>query len=43
MKALGVGWAFQDAMYFAGDRYAKAAGLDAARRAPPLATGCTWR
>ena len=39
VKALGVGWAFQDAMYFAGDRYAKAAGLDAARRAPPLATG----
>jgi predicted amidohydrolase YtcJ len=39
MKALGVGWAFQDAMYFAGDRYAKTAGLDAARRAPPLATG----
>ena len=39
MKALGVGWAFQNAMYFVGDRYAKAAGLDAARRAPPLATG----
>ncbi len=39
MKALGVGWAFQDAMYFSGDRYAKAAGMDAARRAPPLVTG----
>ena len=39
MKNLGVGWAFQDAMYFSGDRYAAAAGLEAARRAPPLATG----
>ncbi len=39
MKALGVGWAFQDAMYFAGDRYAKSAGMDAARRAPPMVTG----
>jgi predicted amidohydrolase YtcJ len=39
MKALGVGWAFQDAMYFSGDRYAKAAGMEAARRAPPLVTG----
>jgi hypothetical protein len=39
VKALGVGWAFQDAMYFSGDRYAKAAGIEAARRAPPLVTG----
>jgi predicted amidohydrolase YtcJ len=39
MKKLGIGWAFQDAMYFSGDRYAAAAGLAAARRAPPLATG----
>jgi len=39
MKNLGVGWAFQDAMYFSGDRYAAVAGVEAARRAPPLATG----
>ena len=39
MKALGVGWAFQDAMYFSGDRYAKSAGVEAARRAPPLVAG----
>ena len=33
MKALGVGWAVQDAMYFGGDGYVQQAGADAARRA----------
>jgi len=37
MKALGIGWTMQDAMYLNGDRMAAAAG-DAARRMPPLAT-----
>ena len=39
MKALGVGWAFQDAMYFSGDRFLKSAGGEAATRAPPIVTG----
>ena len=38
MKALGVGWAVQDAMYFDGERFQKEKGADAARRAPPLRT-----
>jgi predicted amidohydrolase YtcJ len=37
MKALGVGWTMQDAMYFAGDRIL-AERPDAARRMPPVAT-----
>ena len=38
MKALGVGWTVQDAMYFGGDEFAAQAGRDAARRAPPVVT-----
>ncbi len=38
MKALGVGWAMQDALYFEGERFQKEKGAEAARRAPPLKT-----
>jgi predicted amidohydrolase YtcJ len=38
MKALGVGWLMQDAMYFNGEAFIKARGLDAARRTPPIKT-----
>lgn len=37
MKALGMGWTMQDAMYLSGDRLAAAAG-EAARRMPPIGT-----
>ncbi|MCK1405100.1 amidohydrolase [Bradyrhizobium sp. 76] len=37
MKALGVGWTIQDAMYLGGDRIVAQAG-EAARSMPPLAT-----
>jgi hypothetical protein len=37
MKALGVAWTMQDAMYLSGDRLAAQAG-DAARRMPPIMT-----
>ena len=37
MKALGVGWTMQDAMYFGGDQVLKQSG-PAARRMPPLMT-----
>ena len=37
MKALGIGWTMQDAMYLNGDRMAAAAG-DKARNMPPLGT-----
>jgi predicted amidohydrolase YtcJ len=37
MKALGIGWTMQDAMYFAGDRVL-AERPEAARRMPPVAT-----
>ncbi len=37
MKALGIGWTMQDAMYLGGDRMAAQAG-EAARRMPPLVT-----
>jgi predicted amidohydrolase YtcJ len=36
MKALGVGWAVQDAMYFEGERFIADHGAAAARRAPPV-------
>ena len=36
MKSLGVGWLMQDAMYFNGEAFIKARGLDTARRTPPL-------
>ncbi len=39
MQALGVGWTVQDAMYFGGEQFAKQAGAEAARRAPPVVTG----
>jgi predicted amidohydrolase YtcJ len=39
MKALGVGWTVQDAMYFGGDGYVQQAGTAAARRVPPVETG----
>jgi hypothetical protein len=38
MKALGVGWLMQDAMYFGGEAFIKAHGRDAARRTPPIKT-----
>jgi predicted amidohydrolase YtcJ len=37
MKALGVGWTMQDALYFAGERFRKAYG-DAVARMPPIVT-----
>jgi hypothetical protein len=36
MKALGVGWAMQDAMYFEGERFLAERGAAAGRRAPPV-------
>ncbi len=38
MKALGMGWTVQDAMYFGGDGYVQQAGAAAARRVPPVET-----
>jgi predicted amidohydrolase YtcJ len=38
MKALGVGWTMQDAMYFGGEQVLKQAGAAAARRTPPVET-----
>ncbi|HKE87050.1 MAG TPA: amidohydrolase [Vicinamibacterales bacterium] len=38
MKALGVGWTMQDAMYFGGDQVIQQAGRDAGRRTPPVET-----
>jgi predicted amidohydrolase YtcJ len=39
MKALGIGWTVQDAMYFGGEAYVQQAGAEAARRVPPVETG----
>jgi len=39
MKALGVGWAVQHAMYFDGERELKARGEPALKRMPPMLTG----
>jgi predicted amidohydrolase YtcJ len=39
MKALGIGWAVQDAMYFEGESFQRDRGAAAARRAPPIRTG----
>jgi predicted amidohydrolase YtcJ len=36
MKALGVGWAMQNAMYFEGERFMAERGASAGRRAPPV-------
>jgi predicted amidohydrolase YtcJ len=38
MKALGVGWTVQDAMYFGGNQFLQQEGQAAARRAPPVET-----
>ncbi|HEY6865482.1 MAG TPA: amidohydrolase, partial [Burkholderiales bacterium] len=38
MKALGVAWAMQDAMYYEGEQHLKEKGEAAVRRMPPLAT-----
>jgi predicted amidohydrolase YtcJ len=38
MKALGVGWTVQDAMYFGGDAVLRQAGAAAAARVPPVVT-----
>ena len=38
MKALGMGWTVQDAMYFGGEQFVRQNGTDAARRAPPVNT-----
>src|SRR4030095_8595742 len=38
MKALGVGWTMQDAMYFGGDQVLQQAGPEAAKRTPPIET-----
>lgn len=38
MKALGMGWTVQDAMYFEGEQFRTQNGPEAARRAPPVNT-----
>jgi len=38
MKALGMGWTVQDAMYFGGEQFRQQNGAEAARRAPPVNT-----
>jgi predicted amidohydrolase YtcJ len=38
MKALGVGWTVQDAMYFSGEQFQQQEGAVAARRVPPVET-----
>jgi predicted amidohydrolase YtcJ len=38
MKALGVGWLMQDAMYFGGDALIRTRGAEIARRTPPIKT-----
>ena len=38
MKALGVGWTLQDAMYFNGEPFIRQRGADVARRTPPVET-----
>lgn len=39
MKALNIGWAVQNRLYFDGDVWPKVMGADAARQAPPIAEG----
>jgi predicted amidohydrolase YtcJ len=36
MKALGIGWTVQDAMYFGGDQFLQREGREVARRVPPV-------
>jgi predicted amidohydrolase YtcJ len=38
MKALGVGWLMQDAMYFGGDALIRTRGAEVARHSPPIKT-----
>src|SRR5262249_4447912 len=38
MRALGVGWLMQDAMYFGGDALIRTRGAEIARRTPPIKT-----
>jgi predicted amidohydrolase YtcJ len=38
IKALGVGWLMQDAMYFSGEAFIKSRGIAAAKRTPPIRT-----
>ncbi len=38
MKALGIGWTMQDAMYFGGDGFLEQRGREAGLRTPPLET-----
>jgi predicted amidohydrolase YtcJ len=38
MKALGVGWTVQDAMYFGGEQFLRQSGREAALRVPPVMT-----
>jgi predicted amidohydrolase YtcJ len=38
MKALGVGWLMQDALYFNGDALIRTRGADVAQRTPPIKT-----
>jgi hypothetical protein len=38
MKALGVGWTVQDAMYFGGEAFRESVGVESARRTPPVVT-----
>ena len=38
MKALGIGWAMQDAMYYDGERELKEKGAEALKRMPPMRT-----
>jgi predicted amidohydrolase YtcJ len=38
MKALGMGWTVQDAMYFGGDQWVQQNGAQAASRVPPVNT-----
>lgn len=38
MKALGMGWTVQDAMYFGGEQFQQQNGVEAARRTPPVNT-----
>jgi predicted amidohydrolase YtcJ len=39
MRALGVGWTVQDALYFGGEQYLNRAGPEATSRMPPVVTG----
>jgi predicted amidohydrolase YtcJ len=38
MKALGMGWTVQDALYFGGEQFLQQNGAEASRRAPPVNT-----